>query len=544
MAGLELEIKLAGLGKAADELNRRLAPSLGKLGGAAPGGKDATGDIMKQLGSLLIVGIKTLGIASGIGFVIIALKDLIMPLVDYVSMALQMLFLPLAQIIQSLLRPALVLVIIAVRFWTKLFGSIFKILTSFVLFVMRLFGIDTSAMDMSDLSGDFLKHMTTGLAVFDNIMNTVTDTITGFFDSKALNPETTGKKEDGMFGLLSAATDPLGALFKLLFKTGEEGKKKTPLDWFFGLMFKVGKDLMAPLEWFFGMIFKKEEGEKTSPLDWFLNIVFAPAKAQMTALEWFASVLNWNPANGSNGGSPDGQGGNKPPEKNIFTDAYDNLELVWGEGGIVSQIMDDVGKNVDDALFAEGKGFFAEGGTLENGFNDFANLVNVLLFSDGLGFFAKGGMLENGFKFIITGLDGILFSNPDSLKNKLLQGFTDTVSGLQNVIDIVKKFASAISSLFNAIPRWLLETFLPKTEDVTDAVITPGGKVIHTDPADYLFATKNPGNLARGGGGNTININISSPSFRDDRDLDDLVDKIQRKLEMNLKRGGNYATGY
>jgi hypothetical protein len=259
----------------------------------------------------------------------------------------------------------------------------------------------------------------------------------------------------------------------------------------------------------------------------------------MTALEWFASVLNWNPANG-NGGAPTGQGGNSPPEKNIFTEAYDKLEIVWGEGGIVSQLMGKVGTYVGDALFADGKGFFAKGGTLEKGFNDFANLVNVLLFSDGLGFFAKGGMLETGFKIITTVLDGILFSNPDSLKNRLLQGFTDTVNGLNNVIKTVDKFAGAVSRIFSAIPVELLKAFLP----VTDAVITPSGQVIQTDPADYLFATKHPENLARGGGGNTININISSPSFRDDRDLDDLVDKIQRKLEMNLKRGGNYATGY
>ena len=35
---------------------------------------------------------------------------------------------------------------------------------------------------------------------------------------------------------------------------------------------------------------------------------------------------------------------------------------------------------------------------------------------------------------------------------------------------------------------------------VTDAVITPSGQVIKTDPSDYLFATKNPENLGAGGG--------------------------------------------
>jgi phage-related protein len=41
---------------------------------------------------------------------------------------------------------------------------------------------------------------------------------------------------------------------------------------------------------------------------------------------------------------------------------------------------------------------------------------------------------------------------------------------------------------------------------IHDAIITPSGQVIQSDPADYLFATKNPSSLG-GGGGVTINLN-------------------------------------
>lgn len=41
---------------------------------------------------------------------------------------------------------------------------------------------------------------------------------------------------------------------------------------------------------------------------------------------------------------------------------------------------------------------------------------------------------------------------------------------------------------------------------VHDAIIAPGGRIITTDPKDYLIATKNPGELVGGGGSDTYNI--------------------------------------
>ena len=55
-----------------------------------------------------------------------------------------------------------------------------------------------------------------------------------------------------------------------------------------------------------------------------------------------------------------------------------------------------------------------------------------------------------------------------------------------------------------------------ETIGVRDAVITPQGKVIQTDPADYIMATKNPQNLAGGGGGVTIIVQDNTFMGEDD----------------------------
>lgn len=46
---------------------------------------------------------------------------------------------------------------------------------------------------------------------------------------------------------------------------------------------------------------------------------------------------------------------------------------------------------------------------------------------------------------------------------------------------------------------------------VKDAVVTPSGQVIKTDPADYIFATKNPGSLL--GGSSNVTVNIQGGTY-------------------------------
>ena len=68
--------------------------------------------------------------------------------------------------------------------------------------------------------------------------------------------------------------------------------------------------------------------------------------------------------------------------------------------------------------------------------------------------------------------------------------------------------------------------------NVDDAIITPQGKVIQTDPADYLIATKNPGALA---GGGAITVNIMGGYYLSETAAEEMGDKIIDKLKRVMK---------
>ncbi len=68
-----------------------------------------------------------------------------------------------------------------------------------------------------------------------------------------------------------------------------------------------------------------------------------------------------------------------------------------------------------------------------------------------------------------------------------------------------QSLASTISNIKGASNSASVSNFIGPVQSVHDAIITPSG-VVHTDPADYLIATKNPGALGGGGGGVTVNI--------------------------------------
>jgi hypothetical protein len=98
-------------------------------------------------------------------------------------------------------------------------------------------------------------------------------------------------------------------------------------------------------------------------------------------------------------------------------------------------------------------------------------------------------------------------------------------SAIQSAADFIKKALSKIGIGEG------------KSTKVNDAIITPNG-VVHTDPNDFIIATKNPGSL---GGSGTININISNPNFNDKRDMDELVRRISMELQKNMRGRVSYT---
>ena len=70
--------------------------------------------------------------------------------------------------------------------------------------------------------------------------------------------------------------------------------------------------------------------------------------------------------------------------------------------------------------------------------------------------------------------------------------------------------------------------------------IVQGGRIITTDPSDYLIATKNPRSL----GNNqpvTINITVDSPTVRSDSDIKELVRQIERSQQVSMRRYTSYT---
>ena len=79
------------------------------------------------------------------------------------------------------------------------------------------------------------------------------------------------------------------------------------------------------------------------------------------------------------------------------------------------------------------------------------------------------------------------------------------------------------------------------TQRVEDAIITPGGRVITTNPRDYLIATQNPQNLNTGGSFNyspTIQINGNINNEMDVRNIAMQIAEIS-KNELSRRTGRN-----
>jgi len=102
-----------------------------------------------------------------------------------------------------------------------------------------------------------------------------------------------------------------------------------------------------------------------------------------------------------------------------------------------------------------------------------------------------------------------------------LEGLNTLLAPLTRIWNMAKDVGGAISG---AIGRVVVGG---GATSVKDAIITPQGKVIQTDPADWLFATKKPSSLAGG-----ITVNITGNTFMSDREA---AEKIGNMLMDTLK---------
>lgn len=103
----------------------------------------------------------------------------------------------------------------------------------------------------------------------------------------------------------------------------------------------------------------------------------------------------------------------------------------------------------------------------------------------------------------------------------------DTVSGI--IAGAGKLIGGAVSTASSVI-------------GIHDAIITPGGQVIQSDPADFLIATKTPGSLVGSGSTGNITINIQGGNYYTDRqNITDMANQLAKIINMQIKVR-NYAS--
>jgi len=140
------------------------------------------------------------------------------------------------------------------------------------------------------------------------------------------------------------------------------------------------------------------------------------------------------------------------------------------------------------------------------------------------------------FGNIWTGIESAASSAINSVMSKIqafvswAQGILAPILGAINAVGNAasvfgKSVAGAVSSAANVL-------------NIHDAIITPSGQVIQSDPADYLFATKNPGSL---GGGPGVTVNINGGMFLSDQSATLIANQVAKILNRQLKLR-NYAS--
>ncbi len=114
----------------------------------------------------------------------------------------------------------------------------------------------------------------------------------------------------------------------------------------------------------------------------------------------------------------------------------------------------------------------------------------------------------------------------DAFTNAVIKAVTWVSNLIQQMRDLAKELSKGA---INAVGNF--GGALGKIVGVKDAIITPGGDVIQTDPADYLIATKNPGALA---GGSGANIYITG-TFLSESAAEEVGNMIMQKLKLQLR---------
>lgn len=157
--------------------------------------------------------------------------------------------------------------------------------------------------------------------------------------------------------------------------------------------------------------------------------------------------------------------------------------------------------------------------------------------------------LPKGIKSRLEKLVGTVKSKARDIGDKIgggiKKGIKGAQAGIRAAINAILPFGLTIGKISDfmneskSMARRANEASSSSPDaSVNDAVITDNGKVIETSPQDFLFATRNPEGLASGGAGD-ITVNFDNPQIDSEVDVDDLMDRVEDRLERNQRRRSN-----
>lgn len=160
----------------------------------------------------------------------------------------------------------------------------------------------------------------------------------------------------------------------------------------------------------------------------------------------------------------------------------------------------------------------------------FANFVKfVAMFGEGTVVAVIGGvtLAFKGLELAINVTKGAIEIISDAINGmvSLVQLALDQLAKLSAKVGL-SSISGMLKSGVNALMPYSTNT------SVRDAVISPSGQIISTDPQDYLIATKNPRGLS---GGTSITVNVNGGTYLSKEAAGTLGDMIISQLRMQMK---------
>lgn len=181
--------------------------------------------------------------------------------------------------------------------------------------------------------------------------------------------------------------------------------------------------------------------------------------------------------------------------------------------------MSDLNEIFGKAL-AEGLMPFVE--TLTKWTSDPKNVEQITRLAESIGV-----GLKNAFEITTLAMEGF---------HIMFDGLTGAFVKILDFLDSVERAANRVSSAISKVTGGSSKSSISgasvgSTKKVKDAIITPRGDVIETDPADYIIATKNPAGM----GGKGVVVNIYNPMMLDSKMVQLVSDQIVGLLKREVR---------